>query len=264
MSKFWKWLGRLSDSTGVFGPILGSAAVTAILTWAASAWDLIAAHGWGAMVFAGVAATAVLLSAISLVLIGWRVFRPLPVAVVEASNMVTPTRTQSVPKDYGSDVQRLSEQLQGTKAKLDNLSVAVDAHIREVSNSPTRNVFFQEAMLTLMAIANLNMLIRKAPPPEEREPTAKFQAAAQGYLQSVTEADLGKERMRAINHALESAKADTERVLSTATPPDLPAADLLHYRDWAVSVSQVSRVVSTLEKMKAGAEQAFIALRGTF
>lgn len=73
----YAWLGGFTVSAGLF-------------TWLGQQWDALAAHGWAAVVLFGIAAALTTVLVLSIALIAWRLFRPLPPQEQPRSSLVVP------------------------------------------------------------------------------------------------------------------------------------------------------------------------------
>lgn len=116
------------------------------LSWVASAFDVVASHGWGAVVFAGMGATCSLVLIGSFGLIAWRYFHPLP-ALVRSTTAIAPVyfsaprnalamppaQPQAGPLQLSTDLSQLraevssiQQQLSDTKRRLQEFTSNTD------------------------------------------------------------------------------------------------------------------------------------------
>lgn len=277
-----KGVANLANWLGLGSLFGGGAVLTALFTWAASAWEPIAAQGWGGVVFVGAGAACGVGLVLSLGLVSWRFFKPLPPAPVPTESKYTlglaggdryidggfgavmsayeermtrqleerarQIKTELAPQDHAEEIRKL-------ESDVGNAAIRVSGIFDDLKSARSDLRYVLQTIALQSTLSIFEALIASAPPPEEREPTAEFHAKAQAYLEGLALTDIGQRQ--AIQMALASAKYDAEKLLKISQLPDLKGAALLDYRECTISVHQVARVVAVLEKMKAGGEEEF-------
>src|SRR5438067_12224612 len=123
-----KAIGNVANWSAVFGLLGGGA----LLTWAASSVAAIAQYGWGAVLFAGMGVTGLIVLVICAGLVSWRFFHPVP--VYAQLPMPAPATEAPHARGYDREVRYdLSILLhfavdQATGALLDNLAMTAPRH----------------------------------------------------------------------------------------------------------------------------------------
>jgi hypothetical protein len=90
-----KWIARVANWAGVLSLLGGGAILAALTSWAASSWEYLSQQGWGAVALVGVGAACLIVLSLSVGMIAWRYFYPLPQRAIEPTIVAQPAKPET-------------------------------------------------------------------------------------------------------------------------------------------------------------------------
>lgn len=260
-----RWLAHIDPSVQkISGWITFIAGVGAFLSWVASHIAPLSPYGWGAFVFAGLAAACVLSLVLSLGLIAWRFFKPLsPTTVpIDASNSA-PWKadidsTALVIEKYIDETSAALRQVLDDRFRL--ISTDVDNKIADNIRANARSVVdgFRELASKIDAInVDIGRLNELGVSQHGINDDLRGKVSHQAGAQAVILADLRnlERKFGYLVDAINARDAETQikqadvvvdhlgRKLLTATGYSDPKAWLADYRSWHDSITAIDRTI---------------------
>lgn len=295
VSRLNKGVGNAANWAWLFTALGGGTLLSAIGAWAASAWEPIAAQGWGAMVFAGVGLACAFMLTLSLatlaVAVAYRKFKPLAESPTpkdakyifglaggdryiegefghvmsayesrlrhELEAQARSLKIELAPQDHAEKINALDSEIAGNGAKISELSEA----LKQVDRTILQLVDFA----TLQAVAaSLDAMIASAPPNRpDAELSEESREKQVEYLGGIRSQMGGTHRGQSVANILRTAEHEAERVIEETPLEQRNPADPIRYRRWAIANHQVARVVMFLRSQRAEIEERIVGYRPT-
>lgn len=288
-----KGVGSAVNWVGLFTLLGGGTLLTALGTWAASAWEPIAAQGWGATVFAGAALACVIMLALSIAALAggmaYRKFKPLSppgtpseikynFGLAGGDRYVEGTLGEILSAYEERTIQGLEDRAQKLKSELapqDHAEkiAAMDSDIKsdgrgihklsESLKQADRTILQLVDFATHQAVAaSLNEMIMSAPrtPPDE-ELSEETRTPQLEYLSKVRSQLGGTHRGQSVANILQMAEHEAERIIEDTPIERRNPADPIRYRRWAIANRQVASLVMFLKAQKRETEERIVGYR---